>query len=96
MKKINIAIDGPSGAGKSSVSTEVAKRLGYTFINTGSFYRAVAYNAIELNIEVDNQQAVVESLQTLDSNAIEIDDKEQIFLRKKIFQLILEQTKFPN
>lgn len=93
MKKINIAIDGPSGAGKSSVSTEVAKRLGYTFINTGSFYRAVAYNAIELNIEVDNQQAVVESLQTLESNAIEIDDKEQIFLRKKNISIDIRADK---
>ncbi|OYD26581.1 cytidylate kinase [Mycoplasma testudineum] len=43
MKKVNIAIDGPSGAGKSSLAKALAKKLNYTFINTGSFYRALAY-----------------------------------------------------
>lgn len=41
MKKI-IAVDGPAGAGKSTVSKIVAARLGYTYIDTGAMYRAVA------------------------------------------------------
>ncbi|TNK92768.1 cytidylate kinase, partial [Mycoplasmopsis pullorum] len=44
MKKVNVAIDGPSGAGKSTVSKEISKRLGYTPINSGSLYRAIAFN----------------------------------------------------
>ena len=43
MKKINIAIDGLAGSGKSSVAKVVAKKLGYTYIDTGSMYRCVAY-----------------------------------------------------
>ncbi|QDF65211.1 (d)CMP kinase [Mycoplasma nasistruthionis] len=43
--KVNIAIDGPSGAGKSTISKQIAQMLGYTFINSGSIYRAVAYQA---------------------------------------------------
>ncbi|QCZ36937.1 (d)CMP kinase [Mycoplasma nasistruthionis] len=43
--KVNIAIDGPSGAGKSTISKQIAQILGYTFINSGSIYRAVAYQA---------------------------------------------------
>ncbi len=45
MKKI-IAIDGPAGAGKSTVSKICAARLGYTYIDTGAMYRAVALKAL--------------------------------------------------
>ena len=38
-----VAIDGPAGAGKSSVAKEIAKRLGFTHVNTGSLYRAVGF-----------------------------------------------------
>jgi cytidylate kinase len=37
-----IAIDGPAGAGKSTIARIVAERLGYTYIDTGAMYRAVA------------------------------------------------------
>lgn len=38
-----IAIDGPSGAGKSTVTRELARRIGYSQIDTGAMYRAVAW-----------------------------------------------------
>ena len=38
-----IAIDGPAGAGKSSVAKAIARRFGFTHVNTGSLYRAVAF-----------------------------------------------------
>src|SRR5690625_5584505 len=38
-----IAIDGPSGVGKSSTSREVARRLGYGYLDTGAMYRAMAW-----------------------------------------------------
>lgn len=41
MKRI-ITIDGPSGAGKSSVAKEIARRLGFEYLDTGALYRAVA------------------------------------------------------
>jgi CMP/dCMP kinase len=37
-----ITIDGPAGSGKSSVAKEIARRLGYTFLDTGAIYRAAA------------------------------------------------------
>jgi cytidylate kinase len=37
-----IAIDGPAGAGKSTVARAVAQRLGFTYLDTGAMYRAVA------------------------------------------------------
>ncbi|MHB8993737.1 MAG: (d)CMP kinase [Armatimonadota bacterium] len=44
---LRLAIDGPAGAGKSSVAREVARQLGYTFIDTGAMYRAVAHFAMQ-------------------------------------------------
>lgn len=38
---MQIAIDGPSGAGKSTISREVSKRLGFTYIDTGALYRVI-------------------------------------------------------
>jgi cytidylate kinase len=42
-----IAIDGPAGAGKSTVARAVADRLGFTYLDTGAMYRAVALGARE-------------------------------------------------
>jgi cytidylate kinase len=42
MKRLLITVDGPAGAGKSTVSRSLAKRLGYTYVDTGALYRAVA------------------------------------------------------
>ena len=39
-----VAVDGPAGSGKSSVSKEVARRLGFGFLDTGAAYRALAWH----------------------------------------------------
>ena len=46
MGNIRVAIDGPAGAGKSTVSREVARQLGFVYLDSGAMYRAVAYAAI--------------------------------------------------
>lgn len=43
MNKINIAIDGPTGSGKSTTSKLLAKKLGYSHLDTGAMYRAIGY-----------------------------------------------------
>ena len=40
MSKFLVAIDGPAGSGKSSVSKEVARELGFGYLDTGAAYRA--------------------------------------------------------
>lgn len=62
MKKINIAIDGFSGCGKSSTAKEVAKRLGYKFIDSGAMYRAVTLYFINNEIALDDATAVANAL----------------------------------
>jgi cytidylate kinase len=46
-----LAIDGPAGAGKSTVAREVARRLGFTFLDSGAMYRTVALEARRLGLE---------------------------------------------
>lgn len=46
MKRITIAIDGYSSTGKSTVAKALAKRLSYTYIDSGAMYRAVTYFAM--------------------------------------------------
>lgn len=59
MKKIIVAIDGPSGSGKSTVAKLLAKKLGYTYIDTGAMYRAVALQARLDNIDVNDSSALI-------------------------------------
>lgn len=46
-----IAIDGPAGAGKSTIARRVATRLGFTYIDTGAMYRALALWALRQNLD---------------------------------------------
>lgn len=59
-RRIVVAIDGPAGAGKSTVARELAKRLGYTLVDTGALYRAVALAARERAISWDDGPALGE------------------------------------
>jgi cytidylate kinase len=54
-----IAIDGPAGAGKSTVARAAAERLGFTYLDTGAMYRAVALALMESD---GNPADVAESL----------------------------------
>ena len=56
--KLIIAIDGPSGAGKSTVAKSLARRLGYTYIDTGAMYRAVALRAKEKGLTVKDEETL--------------------------------------
>lgn len=53
-----IAVDGPAGSGKSSVSFAVAQRLNYLFVDTGAFYRAVTFLALERHVDPQNAEHV--------------------------------------
>jgi CMP/dCMP kinase len=49
-----IAIDGPAGAGKSTIARSLASRLGFTYIDTGAMYRAVALWALRASIDLND------------------------------------------
>jgi cytidylate kinase len=53
-----VAIDGPAGAGKTTVSKRLAERLGYTRVDTGALYRAIALRAREEHVSWDEGPAL--------------------------------------
>jgi cytidylate kinase len=53
-RRVVVAIDGPAGAGKSTIARRVAERLGFTYIDTGAMYRAVALWGIRQNVGSDD------------------------------------------
>ena len=53
-KRIVVAIDGPAGSGKSTVARSLARKLGFTYIDTGAMYRAVALWALRTNVNLDD------------------------------------------
>lgn len=55
-----VAIDGPAGSGKSSVSKDVARRLGYGYLDTGAAYRALAWHALEHGADTSDSVAVID------------------------------------
>lgn len=55
MNKFVVAIDGPAGSGKSSISEIVSKKLNFTRINTGAMYRAIAFYAKGLGIDLKDE-----------------------------------------
>lgn len=64
MKKIVIAIDGFSGCGKSTTAKEVARILGYTYIDSGAMYRAVTLHFLNRFANLTNPREVENSLRT--------------------------------
>ncbi len=54
--KLIIAIDGPVGSGKSTVARRVAEMLGYTHLDSGAMYRAVAWKALRDGVPLDSPE----------------------------------------
>lgn len=77
---INIAIDGPAGAGKSTVAKQVAKNLGYIYVDTGAMYRAMALYFIRQGIDKQDQTAIEKACHSVEISLDYQDGQQQIFL----------------
>jgi cytidylate kinase len=53
-----IAIDGPAASGKSSVARELARRLGFVYVNSGAMYRALTWHFLERGLTTDDNVAI--------------------------------------
>ena len=58
MTPLVVAVDGPAGAGKSTASQALARRLGFTHVDTGAMYRAVGVLARERGLDLDDDEAL--------------------------------------
>jgi CMP/dCMP kinase len=55
-----IAIDGPAASGKSTVAREIARRLGFVYVNSGAMYRAITWYVLEHGLDGDAGEDIVE------------------------------------
>jgi cytidylate kinase len=60
--KTLIAIDGPAASGKSSVARELAKRLGFAYVNSGAFYRLVTWWILDTGVDPLSPDAVASAI----------------------------------
>jgi len=77
---INVAIDGPSGAGKSTIAKEVAKKLGYIYVDTGAMYRAMAIYLLRKGIAADDFDSQAQVCRDVDISIRFIDGEQHVFL----------------
>ena len=68
MKKITIAIDGHSSCGKSTMAKELARKLGYIYVDTGAMYRTVTLYAMRNNLFDSEGEVLTDELQKQMSN----------------------------
>src|SRR6266478_4992211 len=59
-----VAIDGPAASGKSSVARELARRLGFVYVNSGAMYRAVTWYVLEHNVDPTDTDCIIELLKS--------------------------------
>lgn len=65
-KELVVALDGPSGSGKSTIAKQVAKRMHYTYIDTGAMFRALGITAKKQNIPFEEGEKLNNFLQNID------------------------------
>lgn len=104
MKKINVAIDGPAGAGKSSISKEVAKKLGFIYVDTGAMYRAIGFKFMDKSIDECDPDFInaltgttvdIKYIDSVQRIFLDGDDVSDLIRTQKISQLASDVSKIP-
>ena len=77
MKKITIAIDGFSSCGKSTIAKDLAKRLGYEYIDTGAMYRALTLYLLDNGILKESGEFVYDAKDFLDEVSLKFETNKE-------------------
>ncbi len=93
---ISIAIDGPSGSGKSTIAKIVSKKLGFTYIDTGAMFRAIALFMIENRIIPTDVESVVKNLPGVEIEIRYEDGIQHILLNQKDVSEIIRREDVGN
>jgi cytidylate kinase len=73
-----VAIDGPAGSGKSTVARALARRLGFTYLDSGALYRAVTLLALERGLGLEDAGALAELARATD---IELHERDHDYVQ---------------
>ena len=75
-----IAIDGPAASGKSSVAQELARRLGFVYVNSGAIYRAITWHILQKKIHPEESDRIAGALQAADIKCRLQDNESRIMI----------------
>ena len=75
-----IAIDGPAASGKSSVAQELARRLGFVYVNSGAIYRAITWHILQEKIHPEESDRIAGALQAADIKCRLQDNESRILI----------------
>ena len=82
-----IAIDGPAGAGKGTIAKFLSQKLKFPYIDTGLFYRALAFKALSAHVPYDNEAMLIDL-----AESVCLDDLEHDLLRDESVASIASKT----
>jgi cytidylate kinase len=80
MNDVIVAIDGPSGAGKSTLAKRLAKELGFTYLDTGAMYRALALKVLRQGIDLGDERRLAAVVRDTDIGLQESDGRLNVML----------------
>lgn len=75
-----IAIDGPSGAGKSTLAKRLARDLGYTYLDTGAMYRALALKILRQGLDLGDATKLARLVEATDIDLVHREGNLQVLL----------------
>lgn len=76
----SIAIDGPAGAGKSTIAKQLAKDLGFIYVDTGAMYRAIGLYFSRLNISADMKEEIISKISDVHVSIDYVNGEQQVIL----------------
>ncbi len=79
-----IAVDGPSASGKSTVAREIARALGFCYVDTGAMYRAATWEVLQRGISPSDHQAVINSVKTSEITVLIENNSSVLYRGEKI------------
>lgn len=83
LNKINVAIDGPAAAGKSTVAKRIADQCSYVYIDTGAMYRALTYQAFQVNVDVEDERKLISVLKDMELDLKPSDQGQLVFINEQ-------------
>ena len=94
MSKIIVAIDGYSSCGKSTIAKALAKYAGYTYVDTGAMYRAIAL--FTLRNGLTDEAAIIAALPQIEVGFVLVDGAQHVTLNgEDVWRSATEQVRFP-
>jgi len=94
--KITIAVDGFAACGKSTLAKQLAKELGYVYVDSGAMYRAVTLYFLDNNIGIDDAEAIATALQNISIHFENINGKNSTFLNNNNVEETIRSMRVSN